>query len=126
MTRKIAFALTALVLTLVTGVTAALAGRAARRPTRRDVHLDPDRRHLAAVGLASAYASVARGADAYFKYVNARGGVNGRKIVDTNVDDAVQPGADGAGDAAARGAGQGLRDVQHARHRAEPRRCGTT
>jgi len=42
-------------------------------------------------GSASAYASVARGADAYFKYVNGRGGVNGRKIVDTIVDDAYNP-----------------------------------
>ncbi|MGE5689488.1 MAG: ABC transporter substrate-binding protein [Pseudomonadota bacterium] len=39
-------------------------------------------------GVAAAYASVARGADAYFKYVNARGGVNGRKIEYTYLDDA--------------------------------------
>ena len=31
-------------------------------------------------GAASAYQSVARGAAAYFKYVNAKGGVNKRKI----------------------------------------------
>src|SRR5438046_8816901 len=31
-------------------------------------------------GPASAYASVAKGADAYFKYVNAHGGVFGRSI----------------------------------------------
>src|SRR5512144_2909181 len=43
---------------------------------------DQDRR------VAAAYASVARGADAYFKYVNARGGVNGRKIEYTYLDDA--------------------------------------
>ncbi len=42
-------------------------------------------------GSASAYASVARGADAYFKYVNARGGVAGRKISYTYVDDAYNP-----------------------------------
>lgn len=42
-------------------------------------------------GAASAYASVARGADAYFKYVNARGGVAGRKISYTYVDDAYNP-----------------------------------
>jgi branched-chain amino acid transport system substrate-binding protein len=35
-----------------------------------------------------AYASVARGADAYFKYVNARGGVRGRQIKYMYVDDA--------------------------------------
>jgi branched-chain amino acid transport system substrate-binding protein len=39
-------------------------------------------------GSASAYASVARGADAYFKYVNAGGGVNGRTITYTYRDDA--------------------------------------
>jgi branched-chain amino acid transport system substrate-binding protein len=32
-------------------------------------------------GPAAAYASVGRGADAYFKYVNSKGGVYGRKIV---------------------------------------------
>jgi branched-chain amino acid transport system substrate-binding protein len=32
-------------------------------------------------GPAAAYASVARGADAYFKYVNSKGGVFGRRIV---------------------------------------------
>lgn len=42
-------------------------------------------------GPASAYASVARGADAYFEYVNARGGVNGRTIVYKVVDDAYNP-----------------------------------
>jgi branched-chain amino acid transport system substrate-binding protein len=35
-----------------------------------------------------AYAAVARGADAYFKYVNSRGGVRGRKIQYRYVDDA--------------------------------------
>jgi branched-chain amino acid transport system substrate-binding protein len=39
----------------------------------------------------SAFSSVARGADAYFKYVNARGGVNGRTISYTYVDDAYNP-----------------------------------
>jgi branched-chain amino acid transport system substrate-binding protein len=42
-------------------------------------------------GTASAYASVARGADAYFKYVNDRGGVNGRSITYKVVDDAYNP-----------------------------------
>ena len=41
--------------------------------------------------MAAAYASVARGADAYFKYVNARGGVNGRRIVYKYLDDAYNP-----------------------------------
>ena len=92
MTRRLAFALTALVLTLATGVTAALAG-----PTRSsaDPGVTPTSILLGTTsplsGSASAYASVARGADAYFKYVNGRGGVNGRKIVDTIVDDAYNP-----------------------------------
>jgi branched-chain amino acid transport system substrate-binding protein len=42
-------------------------------------------------GVAAAYASVARGAEAYFKYVNAHGGVNGRKIVYRYLDDAYNP-----------------------------------
>src|SRR5215210_2202780 len=42
-------------------------------------------------GVAAAYASVARGAEAYFKYVNARGGVNGRKITYKYLDDAYNP-----------------------------------
>ncbi|HET7514861.1 MAG TPA: ABC transporter substrate-binding protein, partial [Gaiella sp.] len=92
MTRRLAFALTALVLTLATGVTAALAG-----PTRStaDPGVTPTSILLGTTsplsGAASAYASVARGADAYFKYVNARGGVNGRKILDTILDDAYNP-----------------------------------
>jgi branched-chain amino acid transport system substrate-binding protein len=42
-------------------------------------------------GPASAYASVARGANAYFQYVNSRGGVLGRKISYTYLDDAYNP-----------------------------------
>src|ERR687888_118362 len=42
-------------------------------------------------GIASAYASVAKGADAYFKYVNAHGGVNGRKIKYKYIDDGYEP-----------------------------------
>jgi branched-chain amino acid transport system substrate-binding protein len=39
-------------------------------------------------GVAAAYASVAKGAEAYFKYVNANGGVNGRRIEYKYLDDA--------------------------------------
>ena len=42
-------------------------------------------------GPASAYASVAKGADAYLKYVNAHGGVNGRSIKYKYVDDGYDP-----------------------------------
>jgi branched-chain amino acid transport system substrate-binding protein len=43
-------------------------------------------------GVASAYGSIARGAEAYFNYVNARGGVNGRKLGYRYLDDAYNPG----------------------------------
>jgi branched-chain amino acid transport system substrate-binding protein len=39
-----------------------------------------------------AYAPVARGAEAYFKYVNSRGGVHGRKIRYVYKDDSYDPG----------------------------------
>ena len=42
-------------------------------------------------GPAAAFGSVARGSDAYFKYVNARGGVHGRKIVYKYLDDEYDP-----------------------------------
>ena len=38
-----------------------------------------------------AYAAIARGSDAYFQYVNDRGGVRGRKITFHYVDDAYNP-----------------------------------
>jgi len=38
-----------------------------------------------------AYAALARGADAYFKYINARGGVRGRKIQYLYLDDSYNP-----------------------------------
>ena len=92
MTRKIAFALTALAVTLAVGVSAALAGttRSADDPgvTPTSILLGTT---SPLTGVASAYASVARGANAYFAYVNARGGVNGRKIEDVVVDDGYNP-----------------------------------
>jgi branched-chain amino acid transport system substrate-binding protein len=42
-------------------------------------------------GIAASYASVGRGAEAYFKYVNARGGINGRRITYKYVDDQYNP-----------------------------------
>jgi branched-chain amino acid transport system substrate-binding protein len=41
-------------------------------------------------GPAAAFGSVARGSDAYFKYVNSRGGVHGRKIVYDYLDDGYE------------------------------------
>jgi branched-chain amino acid transport system substrate-binding protein len=43
-------------------------------------------------GPAAAYGSVGRGADAYFKYVNSRGGVLGRRIVYRFLDDEFEVG----------------------------------
>lgn len=42
-------------------------------------------------GPAAAFGSLARGSDAYFKYVNSRGGVHGRKIVYKYYDDEYDP-----------------------------------
>src|SRR5919199_5225632 len=42
-------------------------------------------------GPASAYSAVAKGADAYFKYVNDHGGVFGRKIKYKYLDDGYDP-----------------------------------
>ena len=42
-------------------------------------------------GPAALFGSVGRGADAYFKYVNAHGGVNGRKINYVYLDDGYDP-----------------------------------
>jgi branched-chain amino acid transport system substrate-binding protein len=42
-------------------------------------------------GPASAYRSIAQGAQAYFKFINAKGGVDGRKIDFVTLDDAYEP-----------------------------------
>ncbi len=79
-------------MTLALGATAALAGTA--RGTS-DPGITADSILLGGTapltGLASQYASIARGAQAYFKYVNAKGGVNGRTITYTYRDDAYSP-----------------------------------
>ena len=72
-------------------------------------------------GPASAYASVARGADAYFKYVNARGGVNGRKITYKYVDDAYNPAQTVQATRQLVEQDEVFADLQRARHRAQPR-----
>jgi len=92
MIRKLSLSSLVLTATLVLGVTAAFAGQAR---TSADPGVTATSVLLGGTsplsGSASAYASVARGADAYFKYVNARGGVAGRKITYTYVDDAYNP-----------------------------------
>ena len=92
MNRKLALTCLALVASLALGVTAAIAGtaRGSDDPgvTATSILLGGT---APLSGPASQYASVARGADAYFKYVNAKGGVNGRKITYKYVDDAYNP-----------------------------------
>ena len=63
---------------------------ALRRRPGRDRQLDPHRRDGPLTGPAAAFASVAPGADAYFRYVNDRGGVFGRKIRYKYVDDGFE------------------------------------
>ena len=92
MIRKLALALPVFVLVLALGAGAAVAGSSR---TEADPGVTATSILLGTTsplsGSASAYASVARGADAYFKYVNSRGGVLGRKITNTIVDDAYNP-----------------------------------
>ncbi len=92
MNRKLTFTCVALVASLALGVTAAIAGtaRGAADPgVTADSILLGGTAPLS--GPASQYASIARGADAYFKYVNARGGINGRTITYRYVDDGYNP-----------------------------------
>jgi len=48
-------------------------------------------------GPAAAWGSVARGTDAYFKMINAEGGINGRKIIYHMFDDGYNPAKTRAG-----------------------------
>jgi ABC-type branched-subunit amino acid transport system substrate-binding protein len=89
MKRKLVLALAAVVATAALGAAAATAGSSADPGISADEILLGGTTPLS--GSAAAYASVARGADGYFKYVNARGGVNGRKITYKYVDDAYNP-----------------------------------
>ena len=92
MIRKLALGLTAFATTLALGGTSALAGpsHATADPglTATSILLGTT---SPLTGSASAYASVARGADAYFRYVNSKGGVHGRTITNTIVDDGYNP-----------------------------------
>ena len=92
MNRKLTPTCLAIVASLALGVTAAIAGTAR---SAADPGVTADSILLGGTapltGPASQYASIARGADAYFKYVNANGGINGRKITYKYVDDAYNP-----------------------------------
>jgi branched-chain amino acid transport system substrate-binding protein len=74
---------------LVLGIPVALGG------TSSDPGITPTSIHIGGTtpltGSAQAFQSVAKGAEAYFKYVNARGGVNKRKINYEYVDDQYIP-----------------------------------
>jgi branched-chain amino acid transport system substrate-binding protein len=76
-------------LSLVVGLPAAFAGSAADPGITSRTILIGGTTPL--TGSAQAFAAVARGAEAYFKYVNSRGGVNRRKINYRYVDDAYNP-----------------------------------
>jgi branched-chain amino acid transport system substrate-binding protein len=92
MNRRLIVTSLALVMALALGVTAAIAGtvRGGADPgVTADSILLGGTAPLS--GPASAYSSIARGAEAYFKYVNARGGVNGRMINYKPVDDEYDP-----------------------------------
>ncbi len=92
MTRKLCFAMLPLVLALAVGATAALA--ATSRPAA-DPGVTPTSILLGGTapltGSSSAYATIAVGAHAYLDYVNSRGGVNGRQLEYTVLDDASDP-----------------------------------
>jgi branched-chain amino acid transport system substrate-binding protein len=81
-------------LSLIALALAVSAGAASARPaadpgiTQREIVIGGT---IPLSGIAASYASVGRGAEAYFKYVNARGGVNGRRITYKYVDDQYNP-----------------------------------
>jgi branched-chain amino acid transport system substrate-binding protein len=87
--RKLPLAVVALAIALAVGLTGAW-GRGSADPgvTSSSILLGGT---TPLSGIASGYASVARGAEAYFKFVNANGGVNGRQITFTYLDDAYNP-----------------------------------
>jgi branched-chain amino acid transport system substrate-binding protein len=81
-------------LSLIALALAVSAGAASARPaadpgiTQREILIGGT---IPLSGIAASYASVGRGAEAYFKYMNARGGVNGRRITYKYVDDQYNP-----------------------------------
>ncbi len=88
--RRMAVILAGTTLTLACG-----AQQATNTPTASDVGITKDTITLGATyplsGPAAAYADIAKAMNAYFQYVNDNGGVNGRKIVYTVVDDGYNP-----------------------------------
>ena len=93
--KKLALACAALVGALAVGLPAAAARPGADAVRTADPGVSASRIVIGGTvplsGPASSYASVARGAAAYFKHVNARGGVNGRRIDYRYLDDQYNP-----------------------------------
>ena len=77
-------------------------------------------------GPAALYSAIPTAERAYFLYVNAHGGVNGRKIQFDVLRRRVRPVEDGAADAEARRAEQGVRRLRQPRHRADAGDCART
>jgi branched-chain amino acid transport system substrate-binding protein len=92
MNRTLTLTLVALAASLAIGVTAAMAGTARGGD---DPGITPKTILLGGTapltGPAASYAAAVKGAEAYFKYVNGRGGVNGRTITYRVLDDASNP-----------------------------------
>ena len=88
--RKAAMAVMAAMTALACG-----AQQATNTPTASDVGITSNSILLGATfplsGPAAAYADIAKSMNAYFQYVNDNGGVNGRKVVFTVVDDGYDP-----------------------------------
>ena len=88
--RKAAMAVMAAMTALACG-----AQQATNTPTASDVGITSNSILLGATfplsGPAAAYADIAKSMNAYFQYVNDNGGVNGRKITYTVVDDGYNP-----------------------------------
>jgi branched-chain amino acid transport system substrate-binding protein len=89
MHRQLPLMLVALIASLAIGVSAALAASADDPGITAKTILLGGTAPL--TGTSSAYAAIAKGADAYFRYVNAKGGVNGRTITYRVLDDRYDP-----------------------------------
>jgi ABC-type branched-subunit amino acid transport system substrate-binding protein len=85
----------ALLSAVVLGILACGSQQSAAQQAKTDIGVTKDTITIGATypvsGSASAYYSVAKGANAYFEYINSKGGVNGRKIKYLVVDDAYTP-----------------------------------
>jgi branched-chain amino acid transport system substrate-binding protein len=81
--------LAGVVLAAVVAASASAGPNATPGVTGNEIHLGSS---VPLSGEAAIAGNVARGAEAYFKYVNARGGVNGRRIKFTYLDDGYDPG----------------------------------